>query len=269
MVFSDEDKVLIKNLYLLKNYGPAKLMSGFPEKNWKMRGLENLLKKLRETETTDRKKGSGRPRSARTEDNVSSVEELVLSQEGQPQTHRSIRQISREIGVPKSSVLRIVHDDSLKCVKKRRAQELTQSNRAVRLQRAKKLLQMFPDDKVGFIWFTDEKVFTVSSQRNPQNDRLYVPAGIKKKQVEAERPLRKLTRTTFSRLVMVSVGVLKLGFTDLIFVDPGMKVNGSYYRDVLLSQKLLPVMREVSGEFFIFQQDNVICVSFELLYFTR
>ena len=79
MVFSDEDKVLIKNLYLLKNYGAAKLMSEFPEKNWKRCGLENLLKKLRETRT-DRKKGSGRPRSARTEDNVSSVEEMVLSQ---------------------------------------------------------------------------------------------------------------------------------------------------------------------------------------------
>ena len=199
MVFSDEDKVLIKNLYLLKNYWPAKLMSEFPEKNWKRCGLENLLKKLRETGMTDRKKGSGRPRSARTEeDNVSSVEELVLSQEGQPQTHRSIRQISREIGVSKSSVLRIVHDDlSQKCVKKRRAQELTQSNRAVRLQRAKKLLQMFPDDKVDFIWFTDNKVFKVSSTRNPQNDRLYVPAGIKKKQVAAERLLR--TRTTFGR----------------------------------------------------------------------
>ena len=115
---------------------------------------------------------------------------------------------------------------------------------------------MFPDDKVDFIWFTDEKVFTVSSPRNPQSDRLYVPAGIKKKQVAAERPLR--TRTTFSRLVMVSVGVSKLGFTDLIFVDPGVKVrpNGSYYRDVLLSQKLLPMMREVSGEFFIFRQDS-------------
>jgi len=47
MVFSDEDKVLIINLHLLKNYGPAKLMSEFPEKNWKRRGLENLLKKLR------------------------------------------------------------------------------------------------------------------------------------------------------------------------------------------------------------------------------
>jgi len=69
---------------LLNNYGPAKLMSEFPKKNWKRRGLENLLKKLRETGTTDRKKGSGRLRYARTEDNVSSVEELVLSQEGQP-----------------------------------------------------------------------------------------------------------------------------------------------------------------------------------------
>ena len=145
-------------------------------------------------------------------------------------------------------MLLIVHDDiSLKCVKKRRAQELTQSNRAVRLQRAKKLLQMFSDDKVDFIWFTDddEKVFTVSSPRNPQNDRLYVLAGIKKKQV-AERLLR--TRTTFSRSVMVSVGVSKLGFTDLISVGPGVEVNGSYYRDVLLSLKLLPVMREVSGD---------------------
>jgi len=145
MVFSDEDKVLIKKLYLLKNCGPAKLMSEFPEKNWKRCGLENLLKKLRETGTTDRKKRSGRPRSARTEDNVSSVEELVLSQEGQSQTHRSIRQISREICVPKSSMLRIVHDDlSLKCVKKRRVQELTQSNRAVRLQCAKKTAANVP-----------------------------------------------------------------------------------------------------------------------------
>ena len=99
-----------------------------------------------------------------------------------------------------------------------------------------------------------QRVFTVSSPRIPQNDRLYVPAGIKKKQVAAERLLR--TRTTFSRSVMVSVGVSKLGFTDLIFVGPGGKVNGSYYRNVLLSQKLLPVMREVSGDFFIFQHDS-------------
>jgi len=46
---------------------------------------------------------------------------------------------------------------------------------------------------------------------------------------------------------MVSVGVSKLGYTNLIFVDPGVKVNGAYYHDVLLSQQLLPAIRQVSG----------------------
>jgi len=68
---------------------------------------------------------------------------------------------------------------------------------------------------------------------------------VKEKQVAAERLLR--TQTTFSQPVMVSVGVLKLGVTDLIFVDPGAKVNGAYYHDVLLSQQLLPIMRDVSA----------------------
>ena len=55
---------------------------------------------------------------------------------------------------------------------------------------------------------------------------------------------------------MVSVGVSKLGVSDQIFVDPGAKVNGAYYRDVFLSQQLLPMTRDVSAEFFIFQQDS-------------
>ena len=37
---------------------------------------------------------------------------------------------------------------------------------------------------------------------------------------------------------MVSVGIAKLGCTDLVFVDPGVKISGAYYRDVLLSKQL-------------------------------
>jgi len=55
---------------------------------------------------------------------------------------------------------------------------------------------------------------------------------------------------------MVSVGISKLGCTDLIFTDLGVKINGAYYCDMLLSKQLLPMMHEVSGEFFVFQQDN-------------
>jgi len=34
-------------------------------------------------------------------------------------------------------------------------------------------------------------------------------------------------------------------------------VNGAYYRDVLLLQHMLPDIRHIAGEFFIFQQDSV------------
>ena len=46
---------------------------------------------------------------------------------------------------------------------------------------------------------------------------------------------------------MVSVGVSKLGCIHLIFVDPGVKINGCYYREALLSQQLLPAVRQVSA----------------------
>jgi len=45
---------------------------------------------------------------------------------------------------------------------------------------------------------------------------------------------------------MVSVGVSKSGYTNSIFVDPGVKVNGAYC-DMLLSQQLLPAIRQVYG----------------------
>jgi len=63
-------------------------------------------------------------------------------------------------------------------------------------------------------------------------------------------------RPTFSETVMVSIGVSKLGCTELFFfVEPGVKINGAYYHDVLLMQKLLPVIRQISGNEFVFQQD--------------
>jgi len=80
-----------------------------------------------------------------------------------------------------------------------------------------------------------------------------VRSGTKKKDVDENRLLR--TRPTFSKSVMVSVGVSKLGCTAIHFIEPGVKVNGEYYRNNLLGQKLLPDMRRLSqDEFFLFQQ---------------
>ena len=53
--------------------------------------------------------------------------------------------------------------------------------------------------------------------KNPQNDRLYVSDGVRKKDVAVKRLL--CTWYTFSQSVMVLVGVSKLGRTGLIFLE--------------------------------------------------
>ena len=67
--------------------------------------------------------------------------------------------------------MRIIHDDvQLRCLKKRRAQELTPANKVTRLTRSKHLLRRYSKSAVDFIWFIDEKVFTIAAPSNAQSD---------------------------------------------------------------------------------------------------
>jgi len=50
---------------------------------------------------------------------------------------------------------------------------------------------------------------------------------------------------------MVPVGVSALGITSIHFIEPGVKVNGQYYQEDLLMQKLLPYIRQLS-DFYVF-----------------
>jgi hypothetical protein len=255
MPFSASDRVLIQELRAAKGYGATRFLKEFPNKNWSRAGLDRLLRNIKVTGSANRKVGSGRPRSARTHENIAAVEELVMSQEDQPGTHLSVRQIAKQTAINRESVRNIVHKDlRLKALKRKRAQELTTANKLTRLVRCKQLLRQFPQHRVHFIWYTDEKIFTVAPPVNPQNDRLYVTSATRKREVSAKRLLH--TRPTYSQSVMVSVGVSSLGCTQLVFVQPGVKINGSYYRDVLLLQHLLPAIRQQSNGYFVFQQDS-------------
>jgi len=70
-----------------------------------------LFKKFRDMGTVDRRQGSDRPRSARTDENIDQVNDIVLSQQDQPRTHSTmstVREISRKTDIPKLSVVRII-----------------------------------------------------------------------------------------------------------------------------------------------------------------
>jgi len=55
-----------------------------------------------------------------------------------------------------------------------------------------------------------------------------------------------------------SVAVSTLGCTGIHFLESGVKVNGEYYRNTVLCNMLLPDIRRVSGDWYIFQQDSAL-----------
>jgi len=70
MPFSNKGNALIKNLHRYKEYGSRRLLTEFADIKWNKRAFNSLLKKVQETESTNRRHGSGRPKHARTEENV-------------------------------------------------------------------------------------------------------------------------------------------------------------------------------------------------------
>jgi len=108
---------LITSLHLSKGYNASRLLPEFPDKGWTKRSINMLFQKLRKTGTVDRRVGSGRPRSARMEENMDLVDDLIVSQKDKPQTHRTVWEIASETRIPRSSVVRIIKKDlRLKCL---------------------------------------------------------------------------------------------------------------------------------------------------------
>jgi len=62
----------------------------------------------------------------------------------------------------------------------------------------------------------------------------------------------------FQQVRKVSITVSKLGYTNLILIEPGAKINRQYHREVLPLQELLPVICSIAllEMCFVFQQDN-------------
>jgi len=139
-----------------------------------------LLRKLRNAGSTRTRQGNGRRRSARTDDNVDSVNELILNQKGAPKSHRTTRKISREARIRQSGIRIVRQNLILKCSKKRRAQELAVANCALHRTRARKLLRRFPASAVDLSDFSLTKKISLWCQ----NDRVYVPSMTKETRIE-------------------------------------------------------------------------------------
>ena len=120
MVFSNEEKAVIKNDFNEKQWSAYRICKEHPTKNWNKVSVQRLFNRFKENESMDRRPGSGRPRTAATAENEQIVEDLICSQEENPGSHMSPREIEKHTGISRSSVRRIVKRKDIEKMMKRR-----------------------------------------------------------------------------------------------------------------------------------------------------
>ena len=90
-----EDKASIKLVCQQKRWGAKCICKEFPNKNWVVSSVKDLLLKIDKTNSISRKVGSGRKQTIRTTQNIECVAELTCNQEGNPGSSKIPREIQK------------------------------------------------------------------------------------------------------------------------------------------------------------------------------
>ena len=118
---------------------------------WNYRSINRASEVSSHGHYTDRKKGSGRPVTAMTDENLAEVEQLCQSQDDKPGTHKNQRQAARRpiIGVSRRSVQRMLKRRRLHPFKRMRTSAIMNANaRHSRKTRSQVLHRRFSVDTV-------------------------------------------------------------------------------------------------------------------------
>ena len=153
-------------------YWAKRIIKDHPEKNWGLRNVGYLLKKIDETGDVKRREGSRRPKSSRTENKFNAVKELISSQEDKPGTHATPNEISKMMDIPRTSIRKIIAEDlKLQPFKKIKGQRIDTRTEEKHIERCPNLLRVFTKQVLETALFSDEKIFKVTQLLNVQNDR--------------------------------------------------------------------------------------------------
>ena len=157
------------------------------------------------------------------------------------------------MNVSEKTIRNIVKTDlKMSSFKMQTHQHLTDLQKEKRLARAKILLNKL---KAGMdtskIIFSDEKLFTVETICNQQNDRVLV-----KSSADIPDSTRSVFRQQKPSSVMVWATILKTWKSPIIFVPQGAKVNTNAYVETILTSSLQAAKKHFKDKPFIFQQNG-------------
>ena len=206
------------------------------------------IKRYNETGSVNDRPRSGRPKSATSKKIVKNVRDRIRRNPG-----RSANEMAKEMNVSSSSMQRLLKNDlGLKPYKQQKMHKLTAAQKKVRLERSKLLLRRLANDDFPNIVFSDEKSFPLEQYLNKQNDRVWL-----KERSSDNLDKRTVGRDQHPPQVMVWAAVTANGRSPIVFIEPGVKVNATYYREKVLEAALKPWARKQFGlRPWTFQQDS-------------
>lgn len=253
MPLSEKDRHAIEVIYKEKGWKADRIIREFPEKNWKRSTVYDLIQKIEATGTSDRREGSGRPRTVTTEENMVAVLHYSISLPEEPGTSKSERQIADELSISRMSVNRIKKLLDIRTFRRIITPRITPAARTRRGDRAEQLHQRIQDQDLERLVFYDEKDLTLDPPLNKMTNRVCGIHG-SKRTVSPERLYHSKNR--MSRKIMICGAISYRGKSDLIIVDPQkIKLDSTKYQAVL--EDLLPSVRLLyPNDDWIFVQDS-------------
>ena len=199
-------------------------------------------------------KHNGRPRTGRSEEHIDTLKDVI-----QDNPKKSIRRVSSELNIPRSTVHRILKLDlDLYPYKIQIRQALTNADCNARLDFSRWMLDILNGNTpiLDLIWFSDESHFHLSGHHvNSQNCRYW---GTENPHEILEKPLHSEKATVWCAIS--SQGIIGPYFFEEN--ERAVTVNGTRYR-AMLQDYFFPSLRRLVRTRALrkqwFQQDGATC----------
>jgi transposase len=212
--------------------------------------VRRLMTKFKTTGSAATAKSPGRNRSRRTEQQIAVVRDSVTLSPG-----KSIRRRSQQLGIPTTSLHRILHKDlHMSAYKIQLTQHLQPPDHGRRRQFADWVVERLAADEnfAKKIIFSDEAHFHLSGFVNKQNCRFW---GTENPRIMQQREMHPLRATVWCGFW--AGGVLGPFFFE-DHEGKAVTINGERYRD-MISTQLWPKLEDTEIDNLWFQQDGATC----------
>ena len=244
VVKMDAKRELVLNLHL-KGFKQIYIYRALKKFDINLKFVHRTVKRYNTTGTIKIKQKTGRKRSVRTKRLVKLVRDKIRRN-----PERSARCLAQDHNISRTTMRRVLkHDLKLKPFKKSKRHGLTMKSMNDRLMKCRSLVRGRAGSR---ILFSDEKLFLLQPSLNVQDDRIYAVSL-------TDIPTTRKSVQRFQNVpkVMVWGAVSKEHKFPLVFVDRGVRINGSIYRDEILSKNLLPhAEKAFRNQLWVFQQDG-------------